>query len=160
MYDASPSGGHSGNGEMTSLKLLALDNDDLSVISAHMQDAVFRISDMSFQPRAGLFSLAANRFVWEDSAGRRKAYERRRALLSFKRVSAVRSIGFDRANGDNVLSLLAVRFRAEGEGPEGVLELVLSGGGMIALDVECIEAQLADTGGAWETSLKPDHPGE
>ncbi|PZU80476.1 MAG: DUF2948 domain-containing protein [Shinella sp.] len=145
---------------MTSLKLLALDNEDLSVISAHMQDAVFRISDMSFQPRGGLFSLAANRFVWEDSASRRKAYERRRALLSFKRVSAVRSIGFDRANGDNVLSLLAVRFRAEGEGPEGVLELVLSGGGMIALDVECIEAQLADTGGAWETSLKPDHPGE
>ncbi|MCM2396745.1 DUF2948 family protein [Rhizobium sp. S95] len=145
---------------MTSLKLLALDNDDLSVISAHMQDAVFRISDMSFQMRPGLFSLAANRFVWEDSAGRRKAYERRRALLSFKRVSAVRSIGFDRANGDNVLSLLAVRYRAEGEGPEGVVELVLSGGGMIALDVECIEAQLADTGGAWETNLKPGHPGD
>ncbi|MCJ7997173.1 DUF2948 family protein [Rhizobium cremeum] len=145
---------------MTSLKLLALDTDDLSVISAHMQDAVFRISDMSFQPRPGLFSLAANRFVWEDASGRRKAYERRRALLSFKRVSAVRSIGFDRTNGDDVLSLLAIRYRAEGEGPEGVLELVLSGGGMIALDVECIEAQLADTGGAWETSLKPGHPGD
>lgn len=144
---------------MTSLKLLALDTDDLAVISAHMQDAVFKVSDITFQARPGLFALAVNRFVWEGAGNKRKSYERRRAMLSFKRVSAVRSIGFDRRKGDDVLSLLAIRFRVEGEGPEGVVELVLSGGGMIALDVECIEAQLADTGGAWETSLKPAHPG-
>ncbi|NML74933.1 DUF2948 family protein [Rhizobium sp. S-51] len=145
---------------MTSLKLLALDPDDLSVISAHMQDAVFKVADMAFVPRSGLFTLAVNRFVWETSAEKRKSFERRRSALSFKRVEAVRSIGFDRRRGDEVLSLLTIRYRVEGEGPEGVVELVLSGGGMIALDVECIEAQLADTGGAWETSLKPGHPGD
>ncbi|MBW8284028.1 MAG: DUF2948 family protein [Rhizobium sp.] len=145
---------------MTSLKLLALDTDDLAVMSAHMQDAVFKVADITFQPRPGLFALAVNRFVWEGAGEKRRNYERRRAMLSFKRVSAVRSIGFDRRKGDDVLSLLAIRFRVEGEGPEGVVELVLSGGGMIALDVECIEAQLADTGGAWETSHKPGHPGD
>ena len=144
---------------MTSLKLFALDNDDLAVLSAHMQDAVFKVADISFKARPGLFVLAVNRFVWEGAGEKRKAYERRRALLSFKRVNAVRSIGFDRRKGDDVLSLLAIRYRGEGEGPEGVVELVLSGGGIIALEVECIEAQLADTGGAWETSFKPDHPG-
>ena len=38
------------------------------------------------------------------------------------------------------------------------MELALSGGGTIALDVECIEAQLTDVSGAWETATKPHHP--
>lgn len=142
---------------MTDLKLLALDTDDLSIISAHMQDAVFKVSDLSFSARSGLFSLAANRFVWEKAARAAKSFERRRAALSFKRVEAVRSIGFDRNRADGVMSLLAIRYIPKGEGPDGVVELILAGGGMIALEVECIEAQLADTGGAWETTTRPEH---
>jgi hypothetical protein len=38
------------------------------------------------------------------------------------------------------------------------VELLLSGGGTIALDVECIEVALADIGGAWETATRPRHP--
>ncbi len=146
---------------MTDLKLLALDTDDLSIISAHMQDAVFKAGDLSFAPRPGLFSLTVNRFVWEKADGAKsgpdKSYERHRAVLGFKRVSAVRSIGFDRKGADEVLSLLAIRFVAKGEGPDGVIELVLSGSGMIALEIECIEAQLTDIGGAWGTASLPDH---
>ena len=142
---------------MADVKLLALDEDDLAVISAHMQDAVFKVADLSFSPRSGLFSLAANRFVWEKAERGAKSFERCRAALSFKRVEAVRSIGFDRSKTDEVLSLLAIRFAVKGEGPDGVVELVLAGGGMIALDVECIEGQLADTGGAWETTSLPAH---
>ena len=142
---------------MTDLKLLALDNDDLAIISAHMQDAVFKVGDLSFSARSCLFSLAANRFVWEKAARAAKSFERRRAALSFKRVEAVRSIGFDRNRTDEVMSLLAIRYVPKGEGPYGVVELVLAGGGMIALEVECIEAQLADTGGAWETTTRPEH---
>lgn len=149
-----------GQGDMTELKLLALDADDLAVVSAHMQDAVFKVVDLSFSIRTGLFSIAVNRFVWEKADRAARSFERRRAALSFKRVQAVRSIGFDRGKGDEVLSLLALRFVMKDEGPDGVVELVLSGGGMIALDVECIEAQLADTGGAWETGSKPGHPGD
>ena len=142
---------------MTDLKLLALDADDLAIISAHMQDAVFKVGDLSFSARSGLFSLAANRFVWEKAARTTKSFERRRAALSFKRVEAVRSIGFDRGKAEEVMSLLAIRFVPRGEGPDGVIELVLAGGGMLALEVECIEAQLADTGGAWETTARPEH---
>lgn len=145
---------------MTSLKLLALDEEDLAIVSAHVQDGVFKVGDIAFSPKSGLFTVAMNRFVWESADRKAKGFERRRAALSFKRVRAVRSIGFDRSRSEDVLSLLALRFRAQGEGPEGVLELVLSAEGMIALDVECIEAQLADTGGAWGTSFMPRHPGD
>jgi hypothetical protein len=143
---------------MTNLKLLALDGEDLAIISAHMQDSVFKISDMSYAPRLGQFSLAANRFIWELSDRKDQAYERRRSALVFKRVQAVRSTGIDRRRRDEVLSLLAIRFDQKGEGPDGTIELTLAAHATIALDVECIEVQLADIGGAWETASKPSHP--
>ncbi len=144
---------------MTDLKLVALDSEDLAVISAHMQDSVFKVADIDWSPRDKQFSLATNRFVWEEAARKRKGFERRRAALVFKRVLSVRSIGIDRARRDDVLSLLALRFEQKGEGPEGMLELSLSGTASIVLEVECIEVQLADIGGAWETTSKPRHPG-
>ena len=143
---------------MDSLKLLALDNEDLSIVSAHLQDAVFKVDGLSYDARHHVFSVVVNRFVWENASGRDKAFERRRAVVAFKRVNAVRSIGIDRKDTNSVFSLLAVNFTPEGEGPDGTLELVLSGNASIELDVECVEVQLADTGGAWETSLKPRHP--
>jgi hypothetical protein len=74
-------------------------------------------------------------------------------------VKGVKSIGFDHKKGDLVQSLLAVTYEKDGDGPEGSIELVLAGGGSVLLNVDCIEVQLADTGGAWETKLKPRHPG-
>jgi hypothetical protein len=122
-----------------------------------MQDSVFKVGDMFYSPRLGQFSITANRFVWELSDRKDKAYERHRSALVFKRVQAVRSTGIDRRRRDEVLSLLAIRFEQKGEGPDGTVELTLAGNATIALDVECIEVQLADVGGAWETASKPDH---
>ncbi|KQQ73655.1 hypothetical protein ASF70_07540 [Rhizobium sp. Leaf321] len=143
---------------MTELKLLALDTDDLGIVSAHMQDAVFKLSDVQWSASEKIFSLAANRFDWEKAGEKKKGFERHRAALVLKRVEAVRSTGIDRNRKDDVLSLLAVRFMPKGEGPDGTVELMLSGGGTIALDVECIEVALADIGGAWETATRPRHP--
>ena len=143
---------------MTELKLLALDTDDLGIVSAHMQDAVFKLSDVQWSASEKIFSLAANRFDWEKAGEKKKGFERHRAALVLKRVEAVRSTGIDRNRKDDVLSLLAVRFMPKGEGPDGTVELMLSGGGTIPLDVECIEVALADIGGAWETATRPRHP--
>lgn len=143
---------------MTNLKLVALDGEDLAVISAHMQDSVLKVGDIAWTPRSGQFSITANRFDWETADEKGKPFERHRAALVFKRVQSVRSFGFDRGKDDDVLSLLAIRFEQKGEGPEGTIELALAGDATIALDVECIEVQLADIGGAWETAHKPRHP--
>ena len=141
------------------LKLLALDDEDLSVVSTHMQDAVFKCGDLQYWPSKKQFAVAVNRFAWEETEKGSQPFERRRAALVFKQVKGVKSTGFDRTDRASVLSLLAVTYEKDGEGPEGAIELVLSGGGAILLDVDCIEVQLADTGGAWETKLKPRHPG-
>ena len=141
------------------LKLLALDDEDLAVVSAHMQDAVFKCDDLQYWPSKQQFAISANRFAWEETEKGNQPFERRRATVVFKQVKGVKSIGFDRKDEASVHSLLAVTYEKDGEGPEGAIELVLSGGGAILLDVDCIEVQLADTGGAWETKLKPRHPG-
>lgn len=121
---------------MSGLKLLALDTEDLSVISTHMQDSVFKLKDVAFEAKQGQFTLSANRFVWESANKKNLPPERCRSVVFLKRVSAVRSHGINRSDK----------------------EQVLSGGGAIALDVECIEAQLTDVSGAWETAAKPHHP--
>tara|TARA_R110002012_G_C11512700_1_gene598603 strand:+ start:305 stop:754 length:450 start_codon:yes stop_codon:yes gene_type:complete len=143
---------------MADLKLLALDQDDLAIVSAYMQDSVFRVADLSYDARGRQFMVVFNRFVWEKADRKNKGFERRRSVISFKRVEAVRTLGVDRNNPDAVCSLLAMRFDQKGDGPEGTVELILAGGAAISLDVECIEAQMMDTGGAWETERMPRHP--
>jgi hypothetical protein len=142
---------------MSELKLLALDSDDLAVISAHIQDSVFKLSDVRYEAKRGQFALQFNRFVWENSSASQSQNARCRAGLCIKRVEAVRSTGINRQETDKVHSLLALQFTQKDDGPNGTLELILSGNGIIALDVECVEAQFADVSGSWDTQSKPEH---
>jgi len=148
---------------MDQLKLLALDEEDLAILSAHVQDAVLKISDVKWLPKENRFVLAMNRFAWEappQASGRgkrsRKNFERRRSVLHFERVNAVRATRIRQKAEGAVLELLAIRFEA-GKAPAGTVELVFAGGGAIRLEVECIEAQLSDLGAAWATENLPTH---
>lgn len=142
---------------MTGLKLIALDDQDLSIVSAHVQDAVLKVSDLEFLPAAKRFLLTMNRFVWEAKSGLfRQHNERRQAVLHFDRVLGAKTSGIDRDKPAEILSLLAISF-IEISKPAGIVELIFSGGGAIMLDVECIEARLADIGGAWEATSRPIH---
>ncbi|MGJ8572275.1 MAG: DUF2948 family protein [Hoeflea sp.] len=142
---------------MDSLKLIALDEADLAVVSACLQDAVFKTGNTAFLSKNNTFTLEANRFVWEEGK-EKKTFERRRALLAVKQVGSVKSLGVNLKDTDAVQSLLALRFLPADEAPAGAIELVLSGGAVIRLNVTCIEVQLADIGGGWETKFKPRHP--
>lgn len=142
---------------MDMLKLIALDAEDLKVISAHIQDAVVKTADLDYRAGEKRFVLTMNRFAWEVPSGiftRRD--ERRRSVLHFDRVLAVQTAGFSRDRGDDVLSLLAIRF-AGSDAPASMLELTFAGGASIRLEVECIEARLADVGAAWEARSRPAH---
>lgn len=145
---------------MDRLRLMALDAEDLAVISAQVQDAVTRPDALDLRPREKRFTVVINRFAWDaaDKGARsEKNYERRQSVLSFARVLKVRSSGIRRGDADQVLSLLAIRF-AESDTPAGTVELIFADGPLIQLDVECVEAQLEDLGAAWETRFKPRHP--
>jgi Protein of unknown function (DUF2948) len=138
------------------LKLAALDEEDLAVLSAHVQDAVLKVADMVYLPKEGRFVVAMNRFIWERAGDKRPAYERRRAALTFDRVRAAKTSRIRRDQGEAVLNLLAIEFDPS-DAPAGAIDLVFAGGGAVRLEVECIEARLADLGAAWATAAKPRH---
>ena len=143
---------------MSQLKLVALDEQDLSVVSAHVQDAVVKVGDLSWRRDERRFVAAINRFVWENrprfmGAGN----ERHRAALHFEAVRSVTSTGISRDRPEDVLSLLAISFTAGAEAPAGVLELTFSGDAAIRLEVDYIEARLSDLGAAWEAASRPRH---
>ncbi|MGX5799730.1 DUF2948 family protein [Bradyrhizobium sp. Arg314] len=141
------------------LKLIALDDQDLSIVSAHVQDAVMKVSDLEYLPAAKRFVLTMNRFVWEAKSGLfRQHNERRQSVLHFDRVLGAKTSGVPRDKPAEVLSLMAISFIAISK-PAGIVELVFSGGGTIMLDVECVEARLADVGGSWEATSRPVHRG-
>ena len=145
-----------------SLKLMALDAEDLLVISAHVQDSTLRSCEIDYAPQKKLLILPINRFAWEAPATRRlfrRKYQRRRSVLHFSGVTGLKSSRIDRADQSQVSSILSIGFiPSEDENdPGGQIKLDFGGGGGLLLDVECIEAQLTDLGAAWEASSKPQH---
>jgi hypothetical protein len=145
---------------MEPLKLIALDEEDLSVVSSLLQDAVLRVADMTYMPSQKRFAAVLNRFEWENAPkDGNKDYRRRRSALRFDRVFGARLKNVKPSASERVLSLLAVRFEP-GEPPLGKVTLTFSGDASIQLQVECIEAELRDLGPEWRTRFKPAHPGD
>jgi hypothetical protein len=141
---------------MNDLKLIALDAEDLRVLSCHLQDAVIRVEDMAYIRDEMRFAALASRFDWECAARAAGEYQRRHSGLRFERVRSAQVQGIDLNNKDAVLSLLAVTFEPADE-PSGTLTLHFAGGGAVRLQVECVEAELRDLGAAWSTRVKPEH---
>ena len=139
---------------MELLRLVALDQDDLAVISAHCQDAVVRVGDIAYLPKERRFAVVGRRFDWE--AGPNDPPRRRLTGLHFECVKAVRTRGIDPANQEALLNLLAITFEPS-DPPSGTATLIFSNGGAIQVDVECIEMQMKDLGPVWEAESRPVH---
>lgn len=134
------------DGREAPLNIGAEDADDLKILSALVQDAVFPMTEMSWRASERRFALLLNRFRWEDrdaAEKRGRGYERVQSLLVIDNVLGVASQGIDRTDRDIVLSLLSVTFEA-GEDGAGTLLLTLAGDGAIRLSVEAVAATLKD----------------
>ncbi len=134
------------DGDDAPLRLMAQEADDVPVLAALVQDAVFPITEMTWARRRRRFAILLNRFRWEDRAAAEREgrpYERVRSLLTFDNVLAVRSQGIDRGDTDTILSLLSLAFHPGPEG-SGRIELILAGDGAIELQVEALDIVLTD----------------
>lgn len=147
------------------LKLIALDAEDLAILSAHMQDAVLHVGDMAFLPKHRRFAAIANRFDW-DAAARAEArggpavqMRRNRAALRFERVLSAKVSGIDLKDKRRILSILALQFEAT-TAPAGAVTIVCAGDAAIRLEVECLEVELKDLGAVWAARAKPAHNDE
>jgi hypothetical protein len=141
---------------MEQLKLVALDRDDIEVVSAHLQDAVLKAADIHWRPAERRVVIALNRFDWEAANGGAPEFRRCRTALRFERVLACQCRNIDAAARDQALNLLTVAFD-ESDPPGGAVILTFSGGAALRLTVECLEVELADLGPSWATDCCPEH---
>ncbi|MEM6974376.1 MAG: DUF2948 family protein [Pseudomonadota bacterium] len=159
------------------LRLKAEAADDLSVISALVQDSVARAEDVMFLPRKRRVVILLNRFRWEDSEAARlagRAFERVRSALQIDDVRGMRARGIGRPDRDTVVSLLSLSFEpSEATAPEsdgdvteaasagdtddgrkvpavpGALIVTCAGDAAFRIEVECLSATLADLTRPW-----------
>ena len=151
------------------IKLMAKDAEDLSVMSAVLQDALAPLSEMRHLPEDRRFVMVLNRFRWERSDRVKRPSpqagdasfadaddfgdvdQRVHTGLCVDLVKTVRSRGIDRAKPDEFLSLLMLN--ADGD----KLNLVFAGGAVIQLEVDSLSVFLQDLDEAWPTQWRPDH---
>lgn len=132
------------------LRLLAEDADDLSVISAALQDAVARMGDIAYEQATRRVTVAFNRYRWEHGG------ERVRCGLQIGSVLAVKARRLRRGAKSAVVELLSVAFES-GEAPGGAIILTFAGGGDLRVEVECVDAILADLSSPWPAKREPAH---
>jgi len=144
---------------MEQMKFVALDRDDLEVVSTHLQDARVKVADVMWRPQEKRLVIALDRFDWLSAEGTKPELRRCRAALRFERVSCCKCRCVNPHGKDDILNLLAVEF-AESDGPAGVVTLTFSGGGALRLEVECLEVELADLGPSWPAKARPVHVDE
>ena len=138
------------------LKLIALDADDLAVISAHVQDARVQTSDIIWRQGEKRLVVGMNRLDWEQTLAGETAPRRLIAALRFDRVLSCKSRKINLGAPEALLELLGIEFHPTAA-PGGSAVLMFSGGEALRLDVECLECELSDLGA---DDLGAGDPGE
>jgi hypothetical protein len=138
------------------LKLIALDADDLAVISAHVQDARVHAADIIWRQDEKRLVVGMNRVDWEQTLAGETAPRRLIAALRFDRVLACKSRNIDLQAQEAALELVGIEFYPS-QAPSGSAVLIFRQGGALRLDVECLECELTDLG---TDDLGAGDPGE
>ena len=139
------------------LKLIARTNDDLSVISAHLQDSIADTKNIANLRKNKIFLMQLNRFMWEDvEKGVFRKNKRIRTILKFDNVIEVNSKNISQTNKDKFLDFLAIESSLMPDN-NYEMKLIFSGDSVIRVVSEVIEVALDDQGEPWDTKNKPKH---
>ena len=139
------------------LKLIAKTDEDLKVISAHLQDSIVSLNDIANLKKNKIFLMQVNRFMWEDvEKGVLRKNKRIRSIIKFDHVIRVSSKNIQKNTKSKFLDFLAIETR---EMPDKTheMKLIFSGDSVIKIIAEVIEITLDDQGSPWDTKQKPKH---
>jgi hypothetical protein len=126
-------------------RMIALDADDLAVISAHVQDASVNVADVIWRQAEKRLVIGMYRTDWDQTLSGAAEPTRLVSALRFDRVLACKCRNIDLDQPGRTLSLLGIEFH-ENDPPSGSAVLMFADGGALRLDVECLECELADLG--------------
>ena len=139
------------------LKLIARTEDDLRVVSAHLQDAIASVADIANLKKNKIFLMQLNRFMWEDvEKGVFRKNKRIRTVLKFENVMSVLSRNINQIKNDKFLDFLAIETNITPD-KNYEMRIIFAGDAIIKVVSEVIEVTLDDQGEAWDTKNKPKH---
>ena len=139
------------------LKLIAKTEEDLRVVSAHLQDSIVSVGDIANLKKNNIFLIQLNRFMWEDvEKGVFRKNKRIRTVLKFENVLSVVSKNINQIKKDKFLDFLAIETNIT---PDNNYEMkvIFAGDSILRVISEVIEVTLDDQGEAWDTKNKPKH---
>ena len=143
--------------EPKNLKLIAKTEEDLRVLSAHLQDSIASIYDIANLKKNKIFLMQLNRFMWEDvEKGVFRKNKRIRSILKFENVLNVLSKNIDQRKTDRFLDFLAIETNITPDN-NYEMKIIFAGDSIIRIISEAIEVTLDDQGNAWDTKNKPKH---
>jgi len=139
------------------LKLIARTEEDLRVISAHLQDSIVSTTNIANLKKNKIFLMQLNRFMWEDvEKGVFRKNKRIRTILKFENVMNVFSRNINQLKKDKILDFLAIETNITPD-KNYEMKIIFSGDATIRVISEVIEVTLDDQGEAWDTKNKPKH---
>ena len=143
--------------KVKNLKLLATSDDDLRVISAHLQDSIVSVKDIASLKRNRIFLIQLNRFMWEDvEKGVFRKNKRIRTMLKFDNVISVLSKNINTKEYKNFLDFLTIESNLLPD-KSYEIKLIFSGDSVIKIKAEVIDVTLDDQGSPWESKTQPKH---
>ena len=143
--------------KVKNLKLIARTEEDLKVVSAHLQDSIAHVSDIANLKKNKIFLMQLNRFMWEDvEKGVFRKNKRIRSVLKFDNVINVHSKNINQSNKDKFLDFLTIETNRMPDN-NYEMKIVFAGDSIIRVISEVIEVTLDDQGDAWNTKNKPKH---
>ena len=139
------------------LKLIAKTEEDLRVVSAHLQDSIVSVGDIANLKKNKIFLIQLNRFMWEDvEKGVFRKNKRIRTVLKFENVLNVVSRNINQIKKDKFLDFLAIETNITPDN-NYEMKIIFAGDSIIRVISEVIEVTLDDQGEAWDTKNKPKH---
>ena len=143
--------------KVKNLKLIANTEEDLSIVSAHLQDSIVSVSDMVNLKKNKILLMQLSRFMWEDiEKGVFRKNKRTRTILKFENVLEVYSKNINQLKKDKFLDFLAIESTTMPDN-NYEMKITFAGDSIIKVVSEVIEVTLDDQGEAWDTKNKPKH---
>ena len=143
--------------KVKNLKLLATSDEDLKVISAHLQDAIVLPNEIANLKKNRIFLIQLNRFMWEDvEKGVFRKNKRTRTVLKFDNVVSVSSKNVSTLNKKKFLDFLTIESKSLPD-KSYEIKLIFSGNAIIKINAEVIDVTLDDQGSPWESKTQPKH---
>ena len=143
--------------DISRLKLIGKNIEDLKTISAYCQDSIVKIKDLVYLKENKMFIAMLSRFMWEDiERGMFRNYKRIKSILRFNFIESVHSKNINQQKKDRNLELLTVRTNYNQDSMYEI-NLIFSGNSVMSLKTEEIDIMLDDQAYFWEVKYFPKH---